>query len=103
MSCAVLLQYATRNIHSPMYMQEDTLVRALRFMDTLLQRDNLQKAAFLKDLTSFWTRFDSRILCYKVSARPCSVHKRCNVDVAVVSWPFSMLQCRLMPCCCENH
>ena len=41
-------------------------MRALRFMDTLLQRDNLQKAAFLKDLTSFWTRFDSRILCYKV-------------------------------------
>ena len=36
-------------------------------MDTFLQRDNLQKAAFLKDLTSFWTRFDSRILCYKVS------------------------------------
>ena len=46
--------------------QEDVLVRALRFLDTLLQRDNLQKAAFLKDLTGFWTRFDARILRHKV-------------------------------------
>ncbi len=77
---------------SPPYVQEDTLVRALRFMDTLLQRDNLQKAAFLKDLTSFWTRFDSRILCYKVSTRQCSVITRCNVRAADVSSPCSMLQ-----------
>ncbi len=28
--------------------QDDVLVRALRFLDNLLQRDNLQKAAFLK-------------------------------------------------------
>ena len=67
--------------------QEDTLVRALRFMDTLLQRDNLQKAAFLKDLTSFWTRFDSRILCFKVSTWCSFVITLCAVPPFDVSWP----------------
>ena len=35
-------------------MQEDMLLRAVRFLDTMIQRDNLQKAAFLKDLGSIW-------------------------------------------------
>lgn len=41
-------------------------MRALRFLDTLLQRDSLQKAAFLKDLANFWPRFDARVLRFKV-------------------------------------
>lgn len=53
-----------------MHLQEDTLVRALRFLDSLLQRDDLQKVAFLKDLNSFWPRFDARILRYKVDFSP---------------------------------
>ena len=48
--------------------QDDVLVRSLRFLDNLLQRDNLQKAAFLKDALKFWPRFDFRVLRYK--ARP---------------------------------
>lgn len=45
-------------------------MRALRFLDTLLQRDSLQKAAFLKDFANFWPRFDARILRYKVLPKP---------------------------------
>ncbi len=41
-------------------------MRSLRFLDNLLQRDNLQKAAFLKDALKFWPRFDMRVLRYKV-------------------------------------
>lgn len=47
-------------------MQDDVLVRALRFLDNLLQRDNLQKAAFLKDAQKFWPRLDMRVLRYAV-------------------------------------
>ena len=46
--------------------QDDVLVRALRFLDNLLQRDNLQKAAFLKDAQKFWPRLDMRVLRYAV-------------------------------------
>lgn len=49
------------------YVQDDVLVRALRFLDNLLQRDNLQKAAFLKDAQKFWPRLDMRVLRYAVS------------------------------------
>ena len=33
------------------------MLRALRFLDTLLQREDLQKAAFLKDLAQLWPRW----------------------------------------------
>lgn len=46
--------------------QGDMLLRALRFLDTMIQRDSLQKAAFLKDLASFFPQFDDRVLRYKV-------------------------------------
>lgn len=48
------------------FFQDDVLVRSLRFLDNLLQRDNLQKTAFLKDALKFWPRFDHRVLRYKV-------------------------------------
>mmetsp|Transcript_17828 Transcript_17828/g.53724 ORF Transcript_17828/g.53724 Transcript_17828/m.53724 type:complete len:813 (+) Transcript_17828:225-2663(+) len=48
------------------FFQDDVLVRSLRFLDNLLQRDNLQKAAFLKDALKFWPRFNLRVLRYKV-------------------------------------
>ena len=43
------------------------MLRALRFMDSMIQRDTLQKVAFLNDLTTFWDKFDDRILRLKVS------------------------------------
>jgi hypothetical protein len=46
--------------------QEDVVIRALRFLEGFLQRDALQKAAFLKDLEGLWSRCDSRVLRYRV-------------------------------------
>ncbi|GMH34388.1 hypothetical protein BSKO_02222 [Bryopsis sp. KO-2023] len=48
------------------FFQEDKLLRALVFLDSIVQRDNIQKASFLKDLDSFWDQLDSRIIRYKV-------------------------------------
>ncbi|CAL5225210.1 g7994 [Coccomyxa viridis] len=48
------------------YFQEDMLLRAVRFLDTMIQRDNLQKAAFLKDLGSIWPRVDARVLKFRM-------------------------------------
>lgn len=42
------------------------MVRALRFLEGFLQRDALQKAAFLKDLEGLWSRCDTRVLRYRV-------------------------------------
>ena len=47
-------------------LQEDVVVRALRFLEGFLQRDALQKAAFLKDLEGLWSRCDTRVLRYRV-------------------------------------
>ena len=41
-------------------------MRALRFLEGFLQRDALQKAAFLKDLEGLWSRCDTRVLRYRV-------------------------------------
>ena len=49
-----------------MRMQEDMLLRAVRFLDTMIQRDNLQKAAFLKDLGAIWPRVDARVLKFRM-------------------------------------
>ena len=46
--------------------QEDMLLRAVRFLDTMIQRDNLQKAAFLKDLGAIWPRVDARVLKFRM-------------------------------------
>lgn len=48
------------------YFQGDTLLRALRFLDTMIQRDPMQKAAFLKDLPGLCTQLDTRVLKLKV-------------------------------------
>ena len=42
------------------------LLRAVRFLDTMIQRDNLQKAAFLKDLGAIWPRVDARVLKFRM-------------------------------------
>lgn len=42
------------------------LLRALRFLDTIVQRDALQKAAFLKDLGQIWRRMDARVLKFRL-------------------------------------
>lgn len=47
-------------------LQDDVVVRALRFLESFLQRDALQKASFLKDLEGLWSRCDARVLRYRV-------------------------------------
>ena len=49
-----------------MRLQDDMLLRALRFLDTLIQRDNLQKAAFLKDLGELLPSYAPRVRRTKV-------------------------------------
>ena len=49
-----------------MLMQEDMMLRAVRFLDTMIQRDNLQKASFLKDLGQIWTRVDGRVVKFRM-------------------------------------
>eukprot|EP00897_Mesotaenium_endlicherianum_P003546 jgi/Mesen1/3219/ME001865S02420 len=48
------------------YFTDDMRLRALRFLDHMLERDNLQKTEFLKALKGLWTGFDARVLRYKV-------------------------------------
>ena len=44
------------------------LLRGLKFLDSLLQRDGLQKAAFLRDLPQLCAQFDGRVMKLKVRA-----------------------------------
>ncbi|KAL1533948.1 SCY1-like protein 2 A [Salvia divinorum] len=54
------------------FFREDTRLRALRFLDHLLERDNMQKTEFLKALSDMWKDFDSRVLRYKVLPPLCA-------------------------------
>ena len=58
--------HSMRQIGVCALLQEDVVVRALRFLEGFLQRDALQKAAFLKDLEGLWSRCDTRVLRYRV-------------------------------------
>ena len=50
------------------FFQGDVGLRAVKFLDTFISRDPLQKAAFLKDLPALAATFDARTLRYKVGA-----------------------------------
>ncbi|ERN13896.1 SCY1-like protein 2 [Amborella trichopoda] len=54
------------------FFRDDTRLRALRFLDHMLERDNMQKSDFLKALSGMWKDFDSRVLRYKVLPPLCS-------------------------------
>ncbi|XP_072991100.1 SCY1-like protein 2 A [Typha latifolia] len=54
------------------FFRDDTRLRALRFLDHMLERDNMQKTEFLKALSDMWKDFDSRILRYKVLPPLCA-------------------------------
>ncbi|KAK1285345.1 hypothetical protein QJS10_CPB20g00417 [Acorus calamus] len=54
------------------FFREDTRLRALRFLDHMLERDNMQKTEFLKALADMWKDFDSRVLRYKVLPPLCA-------------------------------
>ncbi|KAK8691840.1 hypothetical protein V6N13_075335 [Hibiscus sabdariffa] len=54
------------------FLRDDTRLRALRFLDHMLERDNRQKSEFLKALSDMWKDFDSRVLQYKVLPPLCA-------------------------------
>ncbi|GER27609.1 kinase family protein [Striga asiatica] len=54
------------------FFRQDTRLRALRFLDHMLERDNMQKSEFLKALADMWKDFDSRVLRYKVLPPLCA-------------------------------
>ncbi|GMI83031.1 hypothetical protein like AT1G71410 [Hibiscus trionum] len=54
------------------FFRGDTRLRALRFLDHMLGRDNMQKSEFLKALSDMWKDFDSRVLQYKVLPPLCA-------------------------------
>ncbi|XP_057972943.1 SCY1-like protein 2 A [Malania oleifera] len=54
------------------FFRDDTRLRALRFLDHMLGRDNMQKSEFLKALSDMWKDFDSRVLRYKVLPPLCA-------------------------------
>ncbi|CAN8312978.1 unnamed protein product [Cochlearia groenlandica] len=54
------------------FFRSDTRLRALRFLDHMLERDNMQKSEFLKALSDMWKDFDSRVLQYKVLPPLCA-------------------------------
>ncbi|KAH0463253.1 hypothetical protein IEQ34_007835 [Dendrobium chrysotoxum] len=54
------------------FFRDDTRLRALRFLDHMLERDNMQKTEFLKALSDMWKDFDARILRYKVLPPLCA-------------------------------
>lgn len=54
------------------FFRDDTRLRALRFLDHMLERDNMQKSEFLKALSEMWKDFDLRVLRYKVLPPLCA-------------------------------
>ncbi|XP_024396170.1 LOW QUALITY PROTEIN: SCY1-like protein 2 A [Physcomitrium patens] len=54
------------------FFRDDTQLRALRFLDHMLERDNMQKTQFLKAMADMWTSFDARVLRYKVLPPLCA-------------------------------
>ncbi|KAF3440970.1 hypothetical protein FNV43_RR19256 [Rhamnella rubrinervis] len=70
----VLEHYSSKMIDDnnvPLF-RDDTRLRALRFLDHMLERDNMQKSEFLKALSDMWKDFDSRVLRYKVLPPLCA-------------------------------
>ncbi|XP_052873941.1 SCY1-like protein 2 B [Gossypium arboreum] len=54
------------------FFRDDTRLRALLFLDHLLEKDSMQKSEFLKALSDMWKDFDSRVLRYKVLPPLCA-------------------------------
>ena len=58
--------------HQPVLLQEyqrhPCSASLPQFLDTLIQREPVQKAAFLRDLPAMCAQFDTRVLRYKVCA-----------------------------------
>ncbi|KAL5989632.1 hypothetical protein ACLOJK_010525 [Asimina triloba] len=61
----IKLNFTNHRLAGSPFFRDDTRLRALRFLDHMLERDNMQKSEFLKALSDMWKDFDSRVLRYK--------------------------------------
>ncbi|PPR94712.1 hypothetical protein GOBAR_AA25969 [Gossypium barbadense] len=66
------IQQIQINMLKSPFFRDDTRLRALRFLDHLLEKDSMQKSEFLKALSDMWKDFDSRVLRYKVLPPLCA-------------------------------
>lgn len=55
------------------YFKDDRMLRALRFIDTILQRETAQKHAFISDLPSFLPQIPKRVL--RLQVLPCLIQQ----------------------------
>ncbi|XP_075110996.1 SCY1-like protein 2 B [Nicotiana tabacum] len=72
LSATEALRPTAMGFTSSSFFRDDTRLRALRFLDHMLERDNMQKSEFLKALSDMWKDFDSRVLRYKVLPPLCA-------------------------------
>lgn len=72
------------------FFRDDTRLRALRFLDHFLERDNMQKTDFLKALSDMWKDFDARILRYKVLPPLCAELRNLVLQPMILPMVFTI-------------
>ncbi|XP_022932450.1 SCY1-like protein 2 isoform X2 [Cucurbita moschata] len=74
------------------FFRDDTRLRAIRFLDHMLERDNMQKSDFLKALSDMWKDFDSRILRYKVLPPLCAELRNMVIQPIILPMVFTIAE-----------
>ncbi|KAG8633538.1 SCY1-like protein 2 isoform X2 [Manihot esculenta] len=74
------------------FFRNDTRLRALRFLDHMLERDNMQKSEFLKALLDMWKDFDSRVLRYKVLPSLCAELRNMVMQPMILPMVFTIAE-----------
>ncbi|KAJ6851299.1 SCY1-like protein 2 isoform X1 [Iris pallida] len=74
------------------FLRDDTRLRALRFLDHMLERDNMQKTEFLKALSDMWKDFDSRVLRYKVLPPLCAELRNMVMQPMILPMVFTIAE-----------
>ncbi|KAH9781736.1 protein kinase domain-containing protein [Citrus sinensis] len=74
------------------FFRDDTRLRALRFLDHMLERDNMQKSEFLKALSDMWKDFDSRVLRYKVLPPLCEELRNSVMQPMILPMVFTIAE-----------
>lgn len=78
------------------FFRDDTRLRALRFLDHMLERDNMQKSEFLKALSDMWKDFDSRVLRYKVLPPLCEELRNSVMQPMILPMVFTIAESQVL-------
>ncbi|KAI3946629.1 hypothetical protein MKW92_036371 [Papaver armeniacum] len=78
------------------FFRDDTRLRALRFLDHMLERDNMQKSEFLKALSDMWKDFDSRVLRYKVLPPLCAELRNMVLQPMILPMVLTIAESQIM-------